>query len=61
MRKSANEVVASGRRIAYATDNGVYLSDLNHPNKDPVKVLALLDVSQVDVLEDYQLLIVLSG
>jgi hypothetical protein len=26
-----------------------------------VKVLALLDVGQVDVLEDYQLLIVLSG
>jgi len=26
-----------------------------------VRVLALLDVMQVDVLEDYQLLIVLSG
>lgn len=26
-----------------------------------MKVLALLDVSQVDVLEEYQLLIVLSG
>jgi len=45
----------------YGTDDGIYMSDLNHPNKDPVKVLALLDVSQVDVLEEYQLLIVLSG
>ncbi|KIJ65660.1 hypothetical protein HYDPIDRAFT_27654 [Hydnomerulius pinastri MD-312] len=51
---------ASGRRIAYGTDDGVYLSDLREPNRDPVKVLALLDVSQVDVLEEYQLLIVLS-
>ncbi|KIK96714.1 hypothetical protein PAXRUDRAFT_825655 [Paxillus rubicundulus Ve08.2h10] len=51
---------ANGRRIAYGTDDGVYLSDLREPNRDPVKVLALLDVSQVDVLEEYQLLIVLS-
>ncbi|KAG1746612.1 CNH domain-containing protein [Suillus paluster] len=51
---------ACGRRIIYGTDDGIYLSDLNHPNREPVKVLALLDVSQVDVLEDYQLLIVLS-
>ena len=45
----------------YGTDDGVYISDLRETNRDPVKVLALLDVSQVDVLEDYQLLIVLSG
>lgn len=45
----------------YGTDDGVYISDLREINKDPVKVLALLDVFQVDVLEDYQLLIVLSG
>ncbi|KAI6041904.1 CNH-domain-containing protein [Pisolithus marmoratus] len=49
-----------GRHIVYGTDDGVYLTDLREPNRDPVKVLALLDVSQVDVLEDYQLLIVLS-
>ena len=30
-------------------------------NREPVKVLALKDVAQVDILEDYQLLIVLSG
>ena len=45
----------------YGTDDGVYLSDLREQNQEPVKVLALLDVMQVDVLEDYQLLIVLSG
>ncbi|KAJ6620583.1 CNH domain-containing protein [Mycena sp. CBHHK59/15] len=51
---------SGGRRIVYGTDDGVYLSDLREINKDPMKVLALLDVFQVDVLEDYQLLIVLS-
>jgi hypothetical protein len=50
-----------GRRVVYGTDDGVYLSDLREANRDPVKVLGLLDVSQVDVLEEYQLLIVLSG
>ncbi|KAJ6519136.1 CNH domain-containing protein [Mycena sanguinolenta] len=43
-------------RILYGTGEGVYLHEMK---KDPVKVLAL-NVSQVDVLEDYQLLIVLS-
>lgn len=47
--------------MVYGTDDGVYVSDLREVNRDPVKVLALLDVLQVDVLEDYQLLIVLSG
>lgn len=61
VEKSAERVAASGRRIVYGTDDGIYLSDLTHPNRDPVKVLALLDVSQIDVLEEYQLLIVLSG
>ncbi|KAF7356346.1 Rho guanyl-nucleotide exchange factor [Mycena venus] len=51
---------SGGRRIVYGTDDGVYISDLRDISKDPVKVLALLDVGQVDVLEDYQLLIVLS-
>ena len=50
-----------GRRVVYGTDDGVYRSNLGERNREPVKVLALLDVSQVDVLEDYGLLIVLSG
>ncbi|KAG6821216.1 hypothetical protein H0H93_004038 [Arthromyces matolae] len=48
-----------GRKIVYGTNDGVYISDLQS-GREPVRVLALLDVSQVDVLEDYQLLIVLS-
>lgn len=47
--------------MAYGTDNGVYFSDLRDRTKEPVHVLALLDVMQVDVLEEYELLIVLSG
>ena len=54
-------IAGGGRRIVYGTDDGVYLSDLREPRQEPVKVLALLDVIQVDILEDYQLLIVLSG
>jgi RHO1 GDP-GTP exchange protein 1/2 len=50
-----------GKQAVYGTADGVYMSNLWEPNRDPVKVLALLDVTQVDVLEDYQLLIVLSG
>ncbi|KAI0664258.1 CNH domain-containing protein [Cubamyces menziesii] len=49
-----------GRKAVYGTDDGVYLSNLMERNREPVKVLALKDVEQVDVLEDYQLLIVLA-
>ena len=41
--------------------DGVYFQDLREPNREPIKVLALTDVAQVDVLDDYGLLIVLSG
>ena len=47
--------------MAYGTFDGVYFQDLQEPNREPVKVLALTDVAQVDVLDDYGLLIVLSG
>lgn len=47
--------------MAYGTDDGVYFSDLRDPNREPVKVVALMDVAQLDVLDEYQLLIVLSG
>lgn len=50
-----------GRKVVYGTDDGVYISDLREAGREPVKVLTLLEVSQVDVLEEYQLLIVLSG
>ncbi|KAG9019185.1 RHO1 GDP-GTP exchange protein 2 [Tulasnella sp. 427] len=50
----------NGSQIAYGTDNGVYFSDLRDRSRDPVHVLALLDVMQVDILEEYELLVVLS-
>ena len=50
-----------GKQAVYGTNDGVYMSNLWEPQREPVKVLALLDVTQVDVLEEYQLLIVLSG
>jgi hypothetical protein len=53
--------VDGGRKVVYGTDDGVYISDLRDVSREPSRVLALLEVSQVDVLEDYQLLIVLSG
>ena len=53
--------VGGGQKVAYGTFDGVYFQDLREPNREPVKVLALTDVAQVDVLDDYGLLIVLSG
>ena len=53
--------VDQGRKAVFGTDDGVYLSNLMERNREPVKVLALKDVAQLDVLEEYQLLIVLSG
>lgn len=50
----------AGRRVVYGTDDGVYISDLRDSRREPMRVLALTEVTQVDVLEDYQLLIVLS-
>lgn len=51
---------SAGRRVVYGTDDGVFLSDLRDASRDPIKVLALAEVRQVDILEDYQLLVVLS-
>ena len=50
-----------GQKIAYGTFDGVYFQDLREPNREPIKVLALTDVVQVDVLDEFGLLIVLSG
>ncbi|QRV74343.1 Rho guanine nucleotide exchange factor [Ceratobasidium sp. AG-Ba] len=50
-----------GRRVAYGTDVGVFFQALGEGrNRTPIKVLELVDVQQIDVLEEYQLLIVLS-
>ncbi|WOO79274.1 Rho1 guanine nucleotide exchange factor 1 [Vanrija pseudolonga] len=51
----------NGNRMIYGTDEGVYFSNLRDPKlREPVKVINLVDVAQVDVIEEYQLLIVLS-
>lgn len=50
-----------GNRIAYGTENGVYLADLRDRRKMPVKVVAVVNVTQLDVLEEFGILIVLAG
>ena len=46
--------------MIYGTDEGVYFSNLRDPKlREPVKVINLVDVTQVDVIEDFQLLVVL--
>ena len=57
----AQACVGGGQKVAYGTFDGVYFQDLREPNREPIKVLALTDVAQVDVLDEYGLLIVLSG
>ncbi|KIJ55760.1 hypothetical protein M422DRAFT_220565 [Sphaerobolus stellatus SS14] len=50
----------NGRRLAFGTADGVYFSDLREPHREPVKVVGLMAIEQLDVLDEYQLLIVLS-
>ncbi len=48
--------------MIYGAENGVYFSNLFDDRfKLPTMVLALHDVTQVDVLEEFQLLVVLAG
>jgi hypothetical protein len=52
-----------GRKLIYGTDNGIYMSDRRSKDKDatPKRVIDVPSVTQVDVLEEYQLLLVLSN
>ncbi|EKM51935.1 uncharacterized protein PHACADRAFT_187325 [Phanerochaete carnosa HHB-10118-sp] len=50
-----------GRNIVYGATDGVYLLDVTKPHNQPSRILALSDVTQVDDLEECQILIVLSG
>ena len=47
--------------MVFGTDNGVYLADLRERNKVPVKVISCPNVTQLDVLEEQGILIVLAG
>ncbi|KAK3901040.1 CNH domain-containing protein [Staphylotrichum tortipilum] len=51
-----------GRKLIYGTDNGIYISDRrSKDNANPKRVIDVPSVTQVDVLEEYQLLLVLSN
>ncbi|PGH12311.1 hypothetical protein AJ79_04377 [Helicocarpus griseus UAMH5409] len=65
---SANRVnclvpIDGGRKLVYGTDNGIYLSERWPKDKSakPRRVLDATGVSQIDALEEYQLLLVLSN
>lgn len=47
--------------MVYGTENGVYLAHLGEKNKVPVKVISVPNVTQLDVLEEQGILIVLAG
>ncbi|KAG5519110.1 hypothetical protein PMAC_002198 [Pneumocystis sp. 'macacae'] len=52
-----------GRKLIYGTENGVYVSDrkpYSSVKVAPVRVLAINGVTQVDVLEEYSILLVLA-
>ena len=63
---SANVIaqrIDGGRKVVYGTDNGIYLSDRKprDPSAKPRRVLDAMNVTQIDVLEEYQLLLVLAN
>lgn len=51
-----------GRKLIFGTDSGIYVSDrkVKDSNAKPQRVLDATNVTQIDVLEEYQLLLVLS-
>ncbi|KAL1957717.1 hypothetical protein VTO42DRAFT_5560 [Malbranchea cinnamomea] len=55
--------IDGGRKLVYGTDNGIYLSDRWPKDKSakPRRVLDATGVTQIDTLEEYQLLLVLSN
>ena len=55
--------VDGGRKLIYGTDLGVYVSDRKSKDQAalPKRVIDVQNVTQVDVLEEYQLLLVLAN
>lgn len=49
-----------GRKLIYGTDAGIYVSDRKSGGQ-PRKILEATNVTQIDALEEYQLLLVLSN
>lgn len=62
-RSDTDDLLDGGRKLIYGTDNGIYMSDRRSKDKDatPKRVVDVPNVTQVDVLEEYQLLLVLSN
>ncbi|EAA36572.3 hypothetical protein GE21DRAFT_2052 [Neurospora crassa] len=50
-----------GRKIIYGTDQGIFVSDRKTKEIPPKRVIDVQNVTQVDVLEEYSLLLVLSN
>jgi hypothetical protein len=52
-----------GRKLVYGTDNGIYVADRWPKDKSikPRRILDATQVSQIDTLEEYRLLLVLSN
>ena len=46
--------------MVFGTDNGVYIADLRDKTRVPVKVVAVVNVTQVEVLDEHGILIVLA-
>lgn len=57
----ANKKTDGGRKLLYGTENGIYLSDRKNKGQIPRRVLEITTVTQIDILEEYQLLLVLSN
>lgn len=53
--------IDGGRKLIYGTDNGIYISDRRNRESRPKRVIEAQSVTQFDVLEEYQLLLVLSN
>ncbi|KAK0390847.1 hypothetical protein NLU13_0350 [Sarocladium strictum] len=50
-----------GRKLLYGTNNGIYLSERKNKEQIPRRVLEPTNVTQIEILEEYSLLLVLSN
>ncbi|KAH0544586.1 hypothetical protein FGG08_001235 [Glutinoglossum americanum] len=55
--------IDGGRKLVYGTDAGIYVSDRRQkePSIKPKRVLDVTNVTQIDVLEEYAMLLVLTN
>ncbi|KAL8699073.1 MAG: hypothetical protein Q9224_001573 [Gallowayella concinna] len=55
--------IDGGRKFVYGTDSGIYISDRRHKGAEarPKRVVEISSVTQVDVMEEYQMLLVLAN